>query len=76
MAYQMAVWHKIGNAFPEDTEKAGNERTRNLLKKNSQLTIHTPQVLSFTQAQGISLQRQFQLFNISELEMIIQIIKL
>jgi hypothetical protein len=62
LAYKLALRNVTENHFTKYSEKSGEKQMRNFFKRNSQLAVSIPQVLSFSGKKTVLRQSQFHIF--------------
>lgn len=65
-AYQLAVRNDIENPFSKEKQQAGKTWLRNFLRRNPELSVRTPQGLSFARANNFTPEAVSQFFDIFE----------
>ena len=66
LAYQLAARNGLKHSFSKTKEKAGKKWLRNFLRRNPQLSVRTPEGLSFARAKNFTPERVAEFFDIFE----------
>ncbi|KAJ8968235.1 hypothetical protein NQ317_011351 [Molorchus minor] len=66
MAYQLAIRNNLKNPFSKEKEQAGKKWLKNFMKRHRELSVRTPQGISYVRAKGFTQEAVTKFFGIYE----------